>query len=77
MPCFFRGIDSTLLLYLCKETNVIAITFSSNFQTKEEIELTKELCKQYCVKQFVVEKNIFDNPIILNNPKDRCYHCKN
>lgn len=73
---FSGGIDSTLLLYLCREMNILAITFNSNFQTEEEIELTENLCKKYGVKQIIVEKDIFENPIILNNPKDRCYHCK-
>lgn len=73
---FSGGIDSTLLLYLCKDMNILAITFDSNFQTKEEIELTKNLCKKYGVKQIIIEQNVFENPIILDNPKDRCYHCK-
>ena len=73
---FSGGIDSTLLLYLCREMNILAITFNSNFQTDEEIELTKNLCKKYGVEQIIIEKDVFENPIILNNPKDRCYHCK-
>ena len=73
---FSGGIDSTLLLYLCKDMNILAITFDSNFQTKEKIKLTKELCKKYGVKQIIIEQNVFENPIILDNPKDRCYHCK-
>jgi len=73
---FSGGIDSTLLLYLCKDMNILTITFDSNFQTKEEIEQTKELCKKYGVKQIIIEQNVFENPIILDNPKDRCYHCK-
>lgn len=73
---FSGGIDSTLLLYLCKDMNILALTFDSNFQTKEEIDATKDLCKKYGVKQIIIEQNVFDNPIILENPKDRCYHCK-
>ena len=67
---FSGGIDSTLLLYLCKDFDILAITFNSNFQTKEEIELTKDLCKKYGVKQIIIEQNVFENPIILGNPKD-------
>lgn len=73
---FSGGIDSTLLLYLCRKMNILAITFNSNFQTAEEIDLTKNLCQKYGVKQIIIEKDVFENPIILNNPKDRCYHCK-
>lgn len=73
---FSGGIDSTLLLYLCKDLNILAITFKSNFQTDEEIELTKKLCKKYEVKQIILEQDVFKNPVILDNPRDRCYHCK-
>lgn len=73
---FSGGIDSTLLLYLCKDSNITAVTFTSEFQTKEEIELTKELCKKYSVKQKIIEFHPLENPILINNPKDRCYHCK-
>lgn len=73
---FSGGIDSTLLLYLCREMGILAITFNSNFQTAEEIELSKNLCQKYGVRQIIIEKDVFENPIILDNPKDRCYHCK-
>ena len=73
---FSGGIDSTLLLHLCSDMNILAITFNSDLQTQNEIELTKNLCKKYNVEQIIIKKDIFQNPIILDNPKDRCYHCK-
>lgn len=73
---FSGGVDSAVLLYMCRKLNILAITFNSNFQTVEEIELTKHLCGEYGVRQIIIEKDVFENPIILNNPKDRCYHCK-
>lgn len=73
---FSGGIDSTLLLYLCKGLNTTAVTFKSVFQTDEEIHATKDLCKVYGVPQKIIEYYPLDNPIIKNNPKDRCYHCK-
>lgn len=73
---FSGGIDSTLLLYLCKDLNVIAVSFKSVFQTDEEIELSSQLCREYGVKHIVEEFFPLDNEILRNNPKDRCYHCK-
>lgn len=73
---FSGGIDSTVLLYLCKNLNTIATTFRSVFQSKEEIEETKNICKEYNVKQVIIDYYPLENPIIKNNPKDRCYHCK-
>lgn len=73
---FSGGIDSTLLLYLCKDMNLHAVTFSSIFQPEEETAFTKQLCIHYNIKHTVLELNPLDNEIIKNNPKDRCYHCK-
>ena len=73
---FSGGVDSTLLLYLCKDLDIVACTFKSVFQTEEEIRLTKDICKKYNVKQEVIEYYPLENSIIKSNPKDRCYHCK-
>ncbi len=73
---FSGGIDSTLLLYLCRNMNILAITFKSDFQTDDEIKSTKILCEQYNVKQLIIQTDILKNQRICNNPKDRCYHCK-
>ena len=73
---FSGGVDSTLLLYLCKDLDIVACTFKSVFQTEEEIKLTKEICTKYNVKQEIVEYYPLENSIIQLNPKDRCYHCK-
>ena len=73
---FSGGIDSTLLLYLCKDLNVTAVTFKSEFQTEEEITEAQILCREYGVKHIVEEFFPLNNEILRNNPKDRCYHCK-
>lgn len=73
---FSGGIDSTLLLYLCKDFNPAAVTLSSVFQTEEELELSENLCKKYGVSHNVIEFFPLEDKILVNNPKDRCYHCK-
>lgn len=73
---FSGGIDSTLLLYLCKDFNTVAVTLSSVFQTEEELELSENLCKKYGVSHNVIEFFPLEDKILVNNPKDRCYHCK-
>ena len=73
---FSGGIDSTLLLYLCKDFNPAAVTFSSVFQTEEELELSENLCKKYGVSHNVINFFPLEDKILVNNPKDRCYHCK-
>lgn len=73
---FSGGIDSTVLLYICKDLDITAVTFASVFQTCEEINCTKELCQKYNVKHKIINLNPLENEILLYNPKDRCYHCK-
>ena len=73
---FSGGIDSLLLLYLCKEQDILALTFDSGFQTADEIRLTQDLCKKHNIRQRIIKIDIFQNHVILKNPKDRCYHCK-
>lgn len=73
---FSGGIDSTLLLFLCKNTKIKAVTFSSLFQSEEEITLAKQLCSQYGIDHSVVELNPLEDEHIKNNQKARCYHCK-
>lgn len=73
---FSGGIDSTLLLYLCRNTKITAITFNSDFQTSEEIEQTEKLCKKYGVRQIILTRKVLETPAIEDNPKNRCYICK-
>lgn len=73
---FSGGIDSCVLLYLCKDLNITAITFNSVFQTKEEIQDAKDFCNLYGIEQKIIEYRPLENDLIQNNSKDRCYHCK-
>ena len=70
------GIDSCVLLYLCKDLDVVAVTFKSLLQDDEEIAFACDLCKTYKVEHKIVEYYPLDDPFIKNNPKDRCYYCK-
>ena len=56
--------------------DIFEITPKTDFQTFEEIELTKKLCQKYNIKQLIIEADVLENPLINNNPKNRCYECK-
>lgn len=73
---FSGGIDSTFLLYLCKNMNILAVTFNSVLQTAEESDLARNLCKKYGVKQQVINIDPLEDEYLSQNPKDRCYICK-
>ena len=77
---FSGGIDSSFLIYFASEVlgkdNVIAVTGVSETYTKEEYEFSKDFAKSLGVNQVFVNTTEFDNEDFINNPKDRCYHCK-
>lgn len=73
---FSGGIDSALLLVLCKDLNITAVTFSSPLQTEDEINFTAEFCKKYNVNQKIITLNPLEDEKIVLNPKERCYYCK-
>ncbi len=73
---FSGGVDSSLLLYLCKNLNITAVTFKTLFLTDDEINNTIKITEKYSVKHIILEVNPLDNENIINNPPDRCYHCK-
>lgn len=73
---FSGGIDSMLLLYLCRNMNVTAVTFKSVFQTEEEIIEAEAFAKQCSLKHTIINFNPFENSELRFNPKNRCYLCK-
>ena len=73
---FSGGIDSILLLNLCKDLDVVAITFKSQFQQKKEIEFAKKYCKLLNIKHKIITFDVFEDGVLKTNPKDRCYICK-
>lgn len=76
---FSGGVDSTFLLAVAKRThpeNVLAITVSSAFVPEKENEAAKKIADSFGVKHVCIEVDVFKNSDILDNPVDRCYHCK-
>ena len=74
---FSGGIDSTLLLYLCKGLKkVSAVTFRSIFQSEEEIELCQHLASKYDMNHVIIDINPLESPDLAKNPQNRCYLCK-
>ena len=73
---FSGGIDSTLLLYLCKDLKVTAVTLKSVFQPEAEINEAQRICRNYNIEHIVIEYFPLENEVLVKNLKDRCYHCK-
>lgn len=78
---FSGGVDSALLLKIASslrqdENDVVAMFFKAPSSTEEDLRNAKNLAEEMQVKLFIKDVDIFVDDHIVNNSKDRCYHCK-
>lgn len=78
---FSGGVDSALLLKIATslrkdENDVVAMFFKAPSSTEEDLTNAKNLAEEMGVKLFIKDVDIFIDDHIVNNSKDRCYHCK-
>jgi uncharacterized protein len=76
---FSGGVDSTFLLAKAKQINpdkLIAITVSSQFVPAREIEFAKKIAQSLEVTHICLDADILKNEDVVQNTKERCYHCK-
>lgn len=76
---FSAGIDSTFIAAVATQElgqrALIVTGTSASFPTRE-LEEARELAKTLGLNLRVVESNEMGNPDYVNNPSNRCYHCK-
>lgn len=73
------GVDSSLLLYICKKIlneRVLAVTAYSETYTPEELKLAKNFTKQYNIKHKIIKTCELKNKDFVANSVNRCYFCK-
>ena len=79
---FSGGVDSTLLLTVLSEIYarepfpLLAVVFATAFHTFEETASAMEQAEELGVPAELVERDVLSDPLLRENPKDRCYHCK-
>lgn len=78
---FSGGVDSALLLKIASslkkdENDVVAMFFKAPSSAEEDLVNAKSLAEEMGVKLFIKDVDIFVDDHIVNNSKDRCYHCK-
>lgn len=79
---FSGGVDSALLLYLlaqaCRETGrqVFAVTFHTALHPQADLAYARQFAQSLCASHHILRINELENPRILENLPDRCYHCK-
>ncbi|WP_296112728.1 ATP-dependent sacrificial sulfur transferase LarE [uncultured Anaerococcus sp.] len=78
---FSGGVDSALLLKIAtslrkEENDVVAMFFKAPSSTEEDLVNAKRLAEDMKVKLYIKDVDIFVDDHIINNSKDRCFHCK-
>lgn len=79
---FSGGVDSTLLLTVASRQQkrfggtVYGVMFDTFLHAKGEESEARRLALECGADFAVIHVNELDNPAILDNPKNRCYHCK-
>ena len=79
---FSGGVDSALLLTVLSELHarkpfpLLAVVFATEFHTAGETASALKLADELGVPAERVDRDVLSDPILQNNPKDRCYHCK-
>lgn len=75
---FSGGVDSALLLKLVSECRIrsVAVTFDTFLHPSVDLKQAKELAEECGIPHYVIRIDEMENPLVMNNPPDRCYHCK-
>lgn len=76
---FSAGVDSTFLLKVAHDVlqdKAIAVTARSASFPRHEYEDADAFCKKEGIKQFIFDSNELELKDYVENPKNRCYYCK-
>lgn len=80
LVAYSGGIDSTFLLKIAGEVlgqpNVLAVTANSETYPAEEAEDAVRLAQTLGARQQMIQTEELKNSLFVQNPPDRCYHCK-
>lgn len=79
LVAYSGGVDSTLVMKVAKDVlgdKVLAVTARSTVYPSDEIEQAKAVARNLKVRHEIIETQEMANPKFVNNPKDRCYWCK-
>jgi len=76
---FSSGVDSTFLLRVAHEElgeRVVAVTARSHSFPQRELDEAVAFCRAEGIRHEVVDSDELNIPGFVENPPDRCYHCK-
>ena len=73
------GVDSSFLLWAAHKVlgeRALAVTGRSGSVASGQIEEAHQLAKDLGARHVVLDTEELDNPLYVQNPTNRCYHCK-
>jgi len=76
---FSGGVDSTFLLWAAHRMlgeRALAVTGRSESVASGQIEEARQLAKDMGARHAVLDTEELQNPLYVQNPTNRCYHCK-
>ncbi len=76
---FSGGVDSSFLAATALQScghGAVAVTVASEFQAKRDIDHACCMAKEISIRHVVLKTTVLKTPAIVQNRKDRCYHCK-
>ena len=76
---FSSGVDSTFLLRVAHEElgeRVVAVTARSHSFPQRELDEAVAFCRAEGIRHEVIDSDELNIPGFVENPPDRCYHCK-
>jgi pyridinium-3,5-biscarboxylic acid mononucleotide sulfurtransferase len=79
MVAFSGGVDSTFLLWAAHRVlaeRALAVTGRSESVASGQLEEARQLAKEIGARHVVLDTEELQNPLYVQNPTNRCYHCK-
>ncbi|MBI1743566.1 ATP-dependent sacrificial sulfur transferase LarE [Candidatus Acetothermia bacterium] len=76
---FSGGVDSAFVLAVAKQIlgdNVLAVTAHSEVYAASELEGAQALARTLGVEHKIIRTRELEDPRYVNNPPERCFHCK-
>ena len=77
---FSGGVDSSFLARFAKDVlvgeKIVLVTASFSAVSKDELQDSIKVASELNLKHKIIKVNELEIPHFLENPHDRCYHCK-
>jgi len=73
------GVDSALVAYAAYQklgSSAIAVTADYKTLSQEELDASKQICKEIGISQILLDYNELENQNFVNNDSNRCYYCR-